>query len=155
MPTTGVSSGKVGSAEGVQQILAAGQFSFQPLRCVVRRDLAVFRRIPYLIVDAVQNAVKILRPAAQHTVQAVTELRCLDLFGVPAAYRGDGIGIDNAPLEKIEGAIVLGPLHRVHIPRQQQLFHCFAGKPSLAIRAMDGQQAGDILQRRIEVVHRP
>ncbi|SFV68667.1 hypothetical protein MNB_SV-10-1061 [hydrothermal vent metagenome] len=58
-------------------------FLFQKcIDIIVGCDIAVYRRIPFCIVDPVEYAVEFMGMSTQMPVQAKTEFRCLYLFGI-------------------------------------------------------------------------
>ena len=60
------------------------------------------RGIPAVGVDAVQDAVQIAAPLAQHAVEPVAVLGGLDLLGVARAHGRERVGEDQAGLQEVD-----------------------------------------------------
>ena len=63
------------------------------LHGVVGGNALVGRRVKACHINAVEDALQRVRTLAQHAVQALAKLRCLDFVGIGGTYRGDGVGI--------------------------------------------------------------
>ena len=68
----------------------------------MRGNVAVGGGIPQCVVDAVQDAVHVGGALAQDCVESMPNSGRLDLLGVFAANRGDGVGVNDAALEEVE-----------------------------------------------------
>ena len=95
------------ATKGVQQVAAALDLPGEVLGGVVGGDVVVGGRVPLGVVDAIEDAVEVGGALAEDIVEAVAEFGSLDLLGVFAADGGEGVGVDDASLEEVEGVVVL------------------------------------------------
>src|SRR5271155_5200831 len=94
-------------AKGMEQITAALGLAGKILRREVSGDVVVGGGIPQGVIQAVRDAVQIGGAVAKDRVESAAELRRLDLLGVLAADGGDGVGVDDTALEKVEFVVEL------------------------------------------------
>src|SRR5439155_19923104 len=77
----------------------AGQ---QPAGIIRGGQIAVGGGVPHAVIDAVDDAEKLIGALQEHAVQAAAEVRRLNLAGVRWADRVDQIGKDDAAFEKVD-----------------------------------------------------
>ena len=87
--------------ELVEQITFANLLTAQVLGRISRRDESVHLRIPNRIIHAIQDAHKMIRARAHHTIQTMAVFGGLDLLSVLAAYGGQIIAEDEAAFEAL------------------------------------------------------
>jgi len=85
----------------------AGILAFQMLAIEVRRQQRIGCRVPFAVVDAVQDPAQVARAPAQHALQAEPELPArLDLARVRGAHGGHHVGEQDADLHEVHAAVV-------------------------------------------------
>ena len=92
--------------EGLHQGGLVGGLALEVVRAEVGGQQLVGLRAPLPVIHPVQDAVQVGGAVAQHPLQAVAELRGLDLLAVAGADGGDGVGVDDAALEQVDLVVV-------------------------------------------------
>ena len=152
MPRTGVRVGDLLAAEGVQQVAAALDLPGEVLGGVVGGDVAVGGRVPLGVVDAIEDAVEVGGALAEDIVEAVAEFGSLDLLGVFAADGGEGVGVNDASLEEVEGVVVLELVHGEDVPWEEQALGGLRREPSLVTGVVDGEDGSGVAEDGVVVV---
>ncbi len=110
------------------------------------------RRVPFLIVDAIEDAEEIAATLPQNALKAVAKLGCLDLLGVLAADGSDGVRVDNAAFQKVHCVVVFKLVEGEHVPGQQQFFHRLRRKPALITGVVDCEHSRNVTIEGVEEV---
>ena len=108
-------------------------------------QMLVGRRIPNVIVHAVNDSLQHICPPLQHTLQTATHFRRLDLFGIFSADGADAVGENQAGLEQIEFAIKLHLVHVEIFPVQPRHQHVPVPEQSLVRQVVNRHQRGHVL----------
>ncbi len=86
----------------LQKILLAFYLSREILFVVVGRNEGIGLGIPLLVIGAIEDAVEILAPIAEDTVQPAAKFRGLNLPAVVKAYSIDDVGKDDSRLQEVD-----------------------------------------------------
>ena len=138
-------------AEGLQQRLLAPGLALRRGGAVAGGEERVGLGVPPLVVDAVENAVDHRGPLAQHAVQALAERGRADLLAVAGADRGDGVGVEQAPLEQVDPAVILDALGVKQVLRDAGVRHGGRGEDPLVREIVHREQRGRPRERPREV----
>src|SRR5436189_5073959 len=87
---------------------------------VMARNVRIGRRIPILIVDAVDDAGELARATEQHALQPAAVIERLNLAGIGRAHGRQSIGMYDAGLHKIDTAVEFEVLEMKKPPRSPQ-----------------------------------
>ncbi len=107
---------------------------------IVGRDERVSRRIPLLIINAIQDAAQIGSPVLYHPFKSPAECGGLDLPGILLADRVEQGGVVNAPFEQVD-LIVHFQLKIVEmLPADAEHIHQAGIEIPLMLHVVEGQQ---------------
>src|SRR5262245_50714603 len=95
-------------------------------------------RVPFVDVDAVQNAPEGMTPRADDAIEPVAVLGALDLLGVGRTHGGEPIAEADRRLEKAEAIVELEPAGREVVPVETKTGHPVLVEDSLI---------GEVVQR--------
>ena len=122
----------------LERRLASG-LARRPRSAELPRDSRVPGRVPFPVVDAVHNAVKIGRAFPEQVLHALAVLGRPDLAAVSLAHRSDDIGVPDAGLEEAYPAPELDPLGREKFPPQPGEPHVPVPEQTLVAEIVDGE----------------
>ena len=92
-------------AQQVEQRHLVAQLAGEIVRVVVEGQVAIDRRIPVVVIDAVQDAADRVAAGAQVRVEAVTALGCTYLLGIRRADRRHRIRVENAVPHRVDATV--------------------------------------------------
>ena len=115
MPNSGTSAA-LRQAEFLLQRQFAGGLPRQARRGIRARQKRVMRRIPFIVIHAVENAQELFLPPAQKPVQAAAEFLRGDFARIARADRRDDVGENDAGLQAIQMAVKFRAFHGEKIP---------------------------------------
>ena len=101
--------------ELLQEIFLTGCLSRRVLRVIARHQVGIMRRIPFRIIDPVDDPIEIFFSLVQNAFQSVAEFGSLDFLAIPLADGIDHIGIDDARLHQINSFPKFDPFRIVHL----------------------------------------
>ncbi|MNE40793.1 hypothetical protein D3C80_1348320 [compost metagenome] len=109
-----------GKTKGLEQ----GIFVEAPSRGRGSREIGenvrVRRRIPDVLIDAVDDAAQVLAPLGKHALHSHSHFRCEDFSCVSGAYRRHGRCGRQATLQKRHVAIIFEAIHGAEVGRQSE-----------------------------------
>ncbi len=108
--------------EFLQKIPLTFYLSREILFVVVGRNEGIGLGIPLPVIGAIEDAVKILAPIAEDTVQPAAEFRGLNLPAVVKAYGIDDVGKDDARLQKVDLSPVFDSRPVIDLPVKSRGF---------------------------------
>ncbi|OPZ60686.1 MAG: hypothetical protein BWY88_00432 [Synergistetes bacterium ADurb.Bin520] len=135
-------------AETLQQELAAAPLPRHIPGGKGGRYHGVALRVPQGVVQAVQDAGKLSPVIFQHAMEAEAPLRGLDFPGVPGAHSGHRIRGHNGPLEHVEAAEELHPVHGKGVAPKTPGLQGSRGQDPLMGHVMDGKHRIVLLLQR-------
>ena len=129
-----------------EEIEFAFALSFKILSRVMSGDPRISRRIPFLVVHAIENAREICRPPADNRIKSETVLRSLNLLRIFAADRGDPVGIDQSTLHEVHLVVKLKAINGKEIPAKNQPRHGVCGEDTLISEIVNGENARHLIE---------
>ncbi len=115
------------------------QLAFKVMRRVREFQVRVVRRVPFLVIDAVEDSRQRGLALPQNRVQAATEGRRRDFTGVTRTDRGDDVRENDACLQAAQEAVKLHAVRVEIVGWQVGELVKLAGKVSLITEVVDGQ----------------
>lgn len=97
------------------------------------------RRIPFFVINTVEDALQIGLPLAQHAIEAATQFLRRNLARISRADGGDGVSKDNPGFQAVAQTVKLNALWAEVAPRQIRKLKLVRGEKSLISQVMDGQ----------------
>src|SRR5262245_13197738 len=97
----------------------------------MRRNMPVGSRIPFAVIDAVDNAAELEAALGQHTLEAAAKVVRLNLPRIAGADSAEPIGEDNAGLQVVEMIEVFKLLPVEQPPGKTGRFKQVFGKSAL------------------------
>ena len=107
--------------------------------------MRIGRRIPDVVIDAVDDAGQLLAPLPQHAFQPAAERIGLNLLGICRADRRQPIGKHHARLQQVELAVELHLVPVEILPVEPGQQHVPVPEDALIGQVVNRQQRGDVL----------
>src|SRR5438105_2713971 len=102
--------------------------------------MRISRRIPDVIVGAIDDSGEMLASLPQNAVEAAAQGLCLDLLGICRAHRGEPIGKNNSRLQQIQLAVKFHLVEVEILPIQASEEHVPVPENALISQVVDRQQ---------------
>src|SRR5215472_15955957 len=103
--------------------------------------MRIVPRVPFLIINSVQNAAKFIRARPQQTVESEAELRGLNFASVSRAHGSNRIGPDHTRLQEAETPVKLNPLQMIQRRIDSQIIHRARRKIALIAQIVNRKNA--------------
>ena len=127
-------------------------FIFKCVDIVIFDDIAIGGWIPFIIIDAIENAIEFVCMSFDMLFKSKPKLRCLDLFGILFTHSRHDIGQSDAPFEEIRRAKRF-KIERVAVGVVDvEVFEYSTIENSLMLQIVNGKHRFDI--RKILFIHR-
>src|SRR5262245_24327466 len=136
-----------------EQIAFAHELAAEVVDRIVGREIPVGLRVPYVVIDSVQNADQAAAALAQQPVEVGAELRSLNLPRVFRADGRDGGRKIDARFHRVRRIVELHPV-LINIPAESEFEHKIRVEGSLISQVVDREQRGRTREERVVGVNR-